>query len=95
MAHNVIQHIAQASVQQMSRAEKPLTAMVSSVWPLKKRNMTEKKDTEIKFWPFSKDVGASRVRMNMVPVMVAMMATWHTRKMYRKLYRVVSVSSRL
>ena len=59
--------------------------MVSSVWPLKNRNMTEKKDAEMKFWPLSSEVGAWRVRMNMVPVMVAMTATWHTLKMYRKL----------
>ena len=59
--------------------------MVSSVWPLKKRNMTEKNETEMKFWPLSRLVGASRVRMKIVPVMVAMIATWHTRKMYRKL----------
>ena len=59
--------------------------MVSSVCPLKNRNMTEKKETEMKFWPLSSEVGACRVRMNMVPVMDAMTATWHTRKMYRKL----------
>ena len=61
------------------------TAMVSSVWPLKNRNMTEKKATEMKFCPLRRLVGASRVRINIVPVMVAMIATWHTRKMYRKL----------
>ena len=72
-------------VQGRRRQFRQHTAIVSSVWPLKNRNMTEKKETEMKFWPLRREVGASRVRMNMVPVMVAMTATWHTRKMYRKL----------
>ena len=49
--------------------------MVSSVWPLKKMSMTEKKQTLMKSCPVCTLSASVRTRVNSVPVMLAMTST--------------------